>query len=763
MLANQKIKNKKPNHKKLFLIILTILFLLIAILSIIILSITSQIKLDKQLLTSFTNPIEIYDINNEKVTESLSGSSYAKLENLNQKTYQAFIDIEDKTFFEHNGINIKRMFKALATNIASGEIVQGASTISQQLIKNTHLSNEKTYSRKIKEVVLALELENEFEKDEILEMYLNAIYFGNGCYGIESASNFYFNKNASELSLNESAILAGIIKSPSYYDPINYPEHIRERKNLILSKMFELGNIEEKEFVSALNEEIALSLNISTQLSNQCYYTSAIDEASEILNMSPTMLASKGYKIFTYFDQEANQNLVKNTANETNALHNGIIVDNKTQGIIAFTSSLKYGSINLKRTPASTLKPILVYAPAIESGLIQPASLLNDERTTFDENYSPKNINNMYYGKISASDALAKSLNVPAVKLLEQIGIENAKKFATNFGIDFDSADNGLSLALGSMKYGITIKNLIDAYSPFSHAGKFASSTFIREIRDKNNNIIYSHKPIKRQIISPESAFLVGDMLQNTTKNGTCTAMKNLGFEIQAKSGTNGAENSNKNTGAICIAQTSAHSACIWFFSKDYKTENLLENSTISGLSPTIRLKNMFETLYAKEKPARFEIPQGIKKIELDLLDYKANKLTIANQNTPKSFKFNAFFNESFMPLDASSNFLTLTTPVLSFKQHDNSIEFSFQSLISQEYELIHEEYENGKIISSTSVAKIFNSNQNEVITLNVNLDKEHKFFLNTNFVSKSEYSTSNIVVILPKQTQNNAFWFTIW
>lgn len=747
----------KKKKKIILIILLSILCMLLSFISYVVFTI-SQVHLDTDLLDAISTPIQIYDTENSKLNEDISGSAKVSIEDLNQYTLDAFIDIEDKNFYSHNGISIGRICKAFFNNLLSGKIEQGASTISQQLIKNTHLSNEKTISRKIKEIALAMQLEKKYTKNQILEMYLNAIYFGNGCYGIESASNFYFNKKASDLTISESAILAGIIKSPYHYNPINFPKNITDRKNLILKKMYEQKSINQNQFDVSKSQPISLDINQNQQSNNSSYYFAVIDEASTILDCTPSQLASKKYKIYTYFDKEIDQMLKDSCINDTNALHNGIVVQNQTFGIVAYNSNIKYGAIGLKRTPASTIKPLIVYAPAIEKGILQPASIILDEPTIFLNNYSPKNINNKYYGQISASKALANSLNVPAVKILQDTSINYAKDFARNLGIKFDANDNGLSLALGSMRYGITIQELINAYSPFCLNGEMKKCTFIKKITTSNNEVIYENKNEKIRKMKQETASLVGKMLEDVVQSGTCTALKNLGYEIRAKSGTNGTSDPNKNTDALCLAQTSEHTACIWYFSKDYTNENLIESSTISGLSPTLRIKYLFEQLYRNHKPENFTNSSKISEVKLDLLDYQKGQWCIANQSTPSQYTINYFFDDQHTPKNYSQNFQNLYKPILNYDMQSNigNIKFKFIASLSQVYELIQEEYQNNECIK-TKVLKTFEKCENlQTYQTQIDQSKQYKFFIRTRFLADEEYYIlSNIIDLSPYKIIN--------
>ncbi len=758
----EKSTNKKHFSKKkiILLCIFLPIMLLCAITAFWVIHLKSTTHLNKELLNSFTSPISIYDNNGQKLTESISGSPYIKIDNLHKYTLSSFIDIEDKNFYTHNGLNLPRIIKAFFTNLMSGDIEQGASTITQQLIKNTHLTNEKTYERKIKEAILALQLEKEYSKDEILEMYLNAIYFGNGCYGIESASNFYFNKKASDLTINESAILAGIIKSPANYCPITNKENIKNRKNLILNEMLNDGDINQKEYEENINKDIELNLSYSSEFNKQSYYSNAISEASDILNVSPTVLSSLGYKIFTYFDSDANKILETYSATNTNALHNSIIVDNESYGVIAYSSSILYGSLAIRRSPASTIKPFLVYAPACEQGIIQPCSLILDEKTTFGGGYSPKNINDLYYGNISASKALAKSLNVPAVKILEQLGIPKAKAYASKLNIPFTEKDNGLSLALGSMYKGITISELVSAYSPFVCNGAFNKLSFIKEIKDKNGNTIYSRQLTNKKAFSKETSYLVGSMMKESVTNGTCKALSNFNFEIHAKSGTNGTEFADKNTDSLCVAQTTKHTTCVWYYSKDYNKENLLENASISGLSPTLRIKSIFEELYKNSTPSNFEKPENVESVLLDLLDYQNGQITLASVKAPDKYKFTADFNKKFKPTTCSNNFSFFTIPIISSTSNNCNICITFLQELSQKYEIIIEEYDNNyNLINYTNIDTEKTKDKMYKYEFTANQNSTYKVYVNSAFLEDNNYTSSNILEIDPT-SYNKTNWF---
>ena len=505
-----------------------------------------SIPLNTESLTSPSLSIDIYDKDNIPIKEENQfNGDFCKLSSLHQYTKDAFISIEDKDFYKHNGLNKKRIIKAIINNLKSMSLKEGASTISQQLIKNTHLSNEKTFERKLKEMVLTKKLEKNFSKDEILESYLNIIFFGNNCYGLESASKYYFNKDAEDLNLNESCTLAGMIKSPSKYSPILHYENSVQRRNLVLSEMEKDGKISIDEKINTQNQPITLDITQKNQNKLNTYSQASIDEASKILKIPAKQIAIAGYKIHTYLNTEK-QTALKN-ALENNEYENidnaGIVIDSTTHGVTAFQGNSNFKVLDLKRQPASCLKPLLVYAPALNEGVVSPSTQILDEPIKIGS-YSPSNVNKKFSGYISVTDAVKNSINIPAIKVLSYIGIDTGKQYAQKLGIDFDEQDDSYALALGGMTYGVNIKDLATAYTTFANNGEFSDSTFIQYITDKNNKLVYIHKPISQMVFREDSAYLMTNILQETAKSGTSRKLSTItNTEIASKTGTVGKKN----------------------------------------------------------------------------------------------------------------------------------------------------------------------------------------------------------------------------
>lgn len=362
----------------------------------------SPLNLDS--LNSQSVKIAIYDKNSKLIDDENSfEAKHIKLYEMPPHAYEAFISIEDKNFYTHKGINPKRIVGATLKNIKTLSFKEGASTISQQLIKNTHLSSEKTIDRKIKEIILTKKMEKMLSKDEILEDYLNVIYFGNNCYGISSATRYYFSKECKDLTLPESATLAGMIKAPNKYSPISNPNLCLKRRNLVLQEMFKDKKISEIEYEKAKETPLELKINTKTSSKLNTYSEMVIDEAQKILHLPAKQISLAKYKIYTYQNPDEQQTLLE-SLNSTDFLGNdyaGIVIDAKLHGVTAFYGNSTYKILDAKRSPGSCLKPILVYAPALNEDIISPETQILDEKLKIGE-YSPENVGCKYHGYISA-------------------------------------------------------------------------------------------------------------------------------------------------------------------------------------------------------------------------------------------------------------------------------------------------------------------------------------------------------------------------
>ena len=681
----------------------------------------SSLALNKESLSSASLNIPIYDKNNKLIKEENTfNGKYVKLSSLPKYIPDSFVSIEDKKFYTHNGINYGRIIKACLENIKSLSYKEGASTISQQLIKNSHLSGEKTITRKIKEISLTRKLEKNFTKEEILEFYINIIYFGNNAYGIEEASNYYFSKESKDLSLGESALLAGMIKSPSKYSPINHKENALNRRNLVLSEMAKDGKITYSDEIRYKSEPISLNIN-NTHINKLNSYTEqAIDEAVSILKMPAKQIAIGGYKLYTYQNPTEQSKLHKSlisTSTENND-YCGLVIDNKAHGITSFSGNSAYKILESKRQPGSLIKPLLVYGPALEENIIYTSTMILDEEISIS-GFSPKNSNGKYVGYVSAKEALAKSINIPAVKVLSYIGINKAKDFATKMNLSFDEKDNSYSLALGGMTYGATLEDITNAYTTFANHGKFAEAKFIHFITDKNGNVIYNHKPYEKQVFRDDTAYLITDMLKESAQTGTAKKLKSLSIPIASKTGTVGIKGKKENTDAWNVSYTNENTIGVWIGN--------LDNSPISisgGNQPTEIVKTFYQDSIAND----FNLPSSVTSKDIDLIELNENhKVILSNISTPERYKQACLFSRFNEPEEYSSNFIVPPVAEAYVEANNNKKILIIKAKEHLTYTLIEE-------TTNKTIKEISNSNDNVVISL----ENGKNYILKTTYIDNS-------------------------
>jgi penicillin-binding protein 2A len=653
-------KKHKTKFNKLFKVFLIIVLLVTISASSFFFTIYFSVKLNKDTVVAQKSNIQIYSAVNQEI-DNTAISRYTNYDDISINIINAFIALEDKRFLEHNGFDYYRTIGAMVNNIKAGYMKEGGSTITQQLAKNTQLTSEKTYIRKIKEIKLARDIEEQYSKKEIIEMYLNAIYFGNGIYGIGSASWHYFNKDSSEITIAEGAYLAGIVKNPTKYSPTNNIDDATERKNLVLSLMLEQGYISQDEYETESEYVYQKPIDENYDLVSP-YYQNTIVEGSKLLGISEKDIMLGGYKIYTYYDENS-QNTLYTAFNskeyeilndeKSPASYATMLSDNNNGGITAYYSNFNNSIYNFSRQPASTIKPILVYSSAIESGYVNPSTPVLDEKIDFN-GYNPSNYANYYMGWTDVQTALQKSSNVVSVDILNEVGIEYSKSIASKMGIPFSSNDNGLSLALGGMENGVNFSELSSAYMCLANMGKYTKNTFIRAIYDENNRLIYKNDEDFTQVLSPESAYLVTDMLCGTVQNGTARKLSELDLTIAGKTGTNSYPNSQKNLDSWCISYTPDVTLCAWYGDLDNSEVNAV--NTTGGNYPALISRYIYSSLDMKK--TEFAVPPGI--ISLDIDKYALendHELFLANMFTPFDSIESSYFNEKYAPIEYSPYF----------------------------------------------------------------------------------------------------------
>ena len=734
---------------KYFFISLTILILILLVsLSFYIGSIyTNALKIDideAKLSAPFTT-IEIYDNDNKPIREDNTiNENFVEGYELSEDTKNAFISIEDKDFYTHHGVNYKRMVKAMINNIKAGKFKEGASTITQQLIKNSHLTSAKTFERKITEIALSQKLEKQYSKDEILSQYLNIIYFGNNCYGIEDASQFYFSKPAKELSISESAMLAGLIKSPSKYSPIKNPENALTRRNIVITEMEKDGKISMEEAIKAKNQPLNLKIDTHSKNRLNSYSQAAIDEAEEILQIPAQQIALQGYKIYTYQNEKL-QNDLQNAFESTdhNCNHAGIVIDNKSHSIVAYTGKGDYKILDCKRQPGSCIKPILVYGPALNEDVIYPCTQLLDEKTEIAD-FKPKNIGNVYHGYVSARESLSKSINIPAVKILSYVGIDKAKQYAEDMGLSFVEADEGYCLALGGMTYGVNIKQLAGAYSTFANLGKFSQPQFISFISDKNGKIVYVHKAEEKQVLREDSSYLLTDMLKTCAQSGTGKKLSELEIEIATKTGTVGKSGTKQNLDAWNVSYTLNLTCAVWLGN--------LDNTPIDytgGNQPTEIAKNFFKTNKTTEK---FEKPDSIVEKNIDTIELEENhRIVLANEYMPERYTQQELFSSFNLPNSYSDKFAKAQIPSYTSKVVNNNAIITFTA---NEY-LTYQIYEEDKLKQEIS-----NKTGSQTFEIPLTKNKQKLKFKTFYTLSPEIEDEDELTFVKSNKITNNKRWY---
>lgn len=647
-------------------------------------------KLDIEKIVNVPQTGAIYDRNGNFVAKVQSSQDRISvpLAAVPLEVRQAFLAAEDLRFYRHPGFDPIRILGAVAANFRSGEYAEGASTITQQLVKLSHLSAQKTLARKFEEIYLAVQLEQKCTKDQILEMYLNYIYFDRGAYGIEAAAKAYFGVSASELTVAQGAVLAAVIKAPSAYAPHLHPEANRERQEYILSTMRDNDMLSEEAYQAALTEDVTPIENTARAGQYGWYVDAVLDEAEALLGLQAETLLGGGYHIYTALDTEQQDiidtqflsaaNFPADAADGTQAQGAMACVDVHSGAVRAIVGGRSYEvqrglnrATQIRRQPGSSLKPLAVYAPAIENYGYMTASVLNDTPQKFG-NYSPRNSGNLYYGNVTVRTALKNSLNVAAVSLLNKIGVAAARDYLTKTGIELDDRDWNLSLALGAMTYGVSPVQLAAAYAPFANGGTFYSPYFIERIEDGAGNVLYRHETNGEKVLSAQTAYLMTSLLQTVTASGTGAKLSGAGTPVAGKTGTvNMTGGGNRD---IWMAAYNSEISTAFWMGFDNPDKNHKLQSWVSGGDYTAALATkFFRAYYAdREKPA-FLQADGMVWLKIDTKSIEwAGEPMLATSLTPKAYTYSEVFLSSNRPTK-NSNVWSAPRALSSFYVTHNS------------------------------------------------------------------------------------------
>lgn len=455
--------------------------------------------------------------------------SFVPLNSMPPHVSQSIIASEDKDFYRHPGFSVPSMIRALYINTINHDHLYGGSTITQQLVKNALLNSNKTYLRKVQEIVLAQEIERRYSKQEILEMYLNFVYFGEDAFGIENASLTYFGKHAKDLSVAESAFLTALLPSPSRLSPFSGDIHgAKLRQQNILQKMYEQRYLTQEQYEKAKKQKLVFQPT-ERQINEFAPHFALMVRDELIKKYGEERLARSGFRVKTTLDRNLQihaESAVRKQVEKLsgNNVSNGaaVVMDPKTGEILALVGSADWynannGKINLATTPrsvGSSFKPI-VYAAGLEQHLITPATTLMDNPTTFPGDYRPLNYDRTFRGPVPVRKALANSLNVPAVQVMQKVGLYEALAMAKRLGITTlsDPSQYGLSLVLGTGE--VKLIELTNVYATFAAQGMKPTPTLIAAVTDKNGRPLYKSKVQTEQVLSPASAFLISSILSD--------------------------------------------------------------------------------------------------------------------------------------------------------------------------------------------------------------------------------------------------------
>ncbi|MBU5594207.1 PBP1A family penicillin-binding protein [Amphibacillus sp. MSJ-3] len=680
-------KNKTSIWKKIGLLILG-LFIAVAIFGIALFSyyIFTAPKLDHSLLTEPAST-KVYDIN-EDLFGDLGQERRTKIsyEDLPDSLINAVLATEDVRFFKHSGIDIRRITKAVISNLTNGFGSEGGSTITQQVVKRSLLTPEKTMKRKVQEQWLALQLERAYEKEEILEMYLNNIYYGgkafNGAYGIATAAEMYFGiTDLEELTLSQTALLAGLPQRPSAYDPTVNPDLAQERMNTVLSLMVRHGNItqEEADEAAEVNVEDMLNIPEITQTPYQAFIDQVRIEVEEKLGAD---IYNDGLEIYTTLDPDAQEHVEYVLSDESpiafpdDELQSGLVVlDTKTGAIQAIGGgrNRETGGFNMaiqaKRQPGSAIKPILSFGPAIE--------YLNWSTYQQIDNSGPfeiagssevKNWNSEYGGHVSARYALQQSLNVPTLHTLEEVGIAQATEFAEGIGVPIPEDGLNIRDGIGGSKLSMSALDMAGAYSAFGNDGIYNEPYAVTKVvfgdgREEN----LKSDPVAA--MSDATAYMVTDMLRSVVQNGTGAAANIPGLPMVGKTGT-----TDNNVDIWFTGYTTNYTVAVW---SGYEDSTRSVPSTHTTVSRQL-FKNVMTEISEGVETADFEMPDSVVRVEIER---GTNPPQLPSEYTPDSQISVELFKRGYEPKERSEQFDKLdpvTGLVAEYDEEANQIEIKW-------------------------------------------------------------------------------------
>lgn len=627
-------KKRKVNYKKIILVaILSIMLIGVALVAFIGITLAKNYELDESMLDMMEGS-KIYDNQGNEIGQLFKEDrEYVPLSEMPPLLVSAFVAVEDQRFYEHRGIDLRAIGRALYRDIIARSKVEGGSTITQQLVKNVFLSPEKTLMRKTEEAVIAINLEQRYTKDEILEMYLNYIWFGEGAHGIQAASKRYFGKDdLHDLTLEEIATLVALPRGPGIYSPLHEKNEERalQRRQVVLRVMYNQGLITDTEREYAAHAE--LELNHAGRVRNPAistYVDMLLQEAEEKFGITMDEIMTGGYEIHTAMDLNAQEimyeairedgpyadSLFPEPGPEHFVQGSMVILDHQTGGVIAVLGGRDYvrqgtnRAVADVRSPGSSIKPLTVYTPALEAGS-HPYDLLKDEPMTFPGGYSPRNVTGNFKGQVTMMNALKDSDNVPAVWLLDQIGRSKGVEAAKRFGLEDVPDELGIALGGG---IGTSPMTMAKAFSTFPNHGVMMEPYLIEKIVDRQGDVVASNDLEFTQVTQAQHSWYMHRMLEEAVKNGTG---RNAQFNhpVAGKTGTVQDDDYPGNRDAWFVGYTPYYTAAVWM-GYDRRDANHAMN-TSGGNHPARLFQHVMSRMHEGYEVKQFQRPEGVQELE---------------------------------------------------------------------------------------------------------------------------------------------------
>lgn len=531
-----------------------------------------KIKLEK---IDFSQNSYMYDRDGSLISEIVSNDEnrvFVTYDKIPDSVKELFLRSEDRNFYDHKGIDFMGVVRALASNVKNHGISQGASTITQQLSRNLYLSHERSFTRKFTELLYSYELERKFSKDEILESYLNTIYFSNGVYGVGSAANYYFDKPLSSLTLAQMAFISAIPNNPTLYDPLKQFKHTKKRQERLLGILKKDGVITKKQYKKAVKEKISLSLSEKKNLypdyvtytneeftdlvSDQEGFTKRLKKAKtdgakkaiqKELSEKVSALLQDGVKIYTALDPSLQQRAVYqlNTQLPYQGVEGGsAVINHETHQIVALAGGKNYKKFDFnyayqaQRQPGSAIKPLLDYGPYIDQTGATASSKISAGKFC-NSGYCPQNYNHKTYGTVTLETAFKNSYNTPAIRMLDTVGVKKGFSYLEKFSFEHIVADDyRLPSALGGFTKGFSPLEITDAYTVFGNQGSYTQSHSITKVTDLNGKTLYKWKESPKQVYSQRTNDTMRKLLASVVKSGTGKKANFSSPYIGGKTGT---------------------------------------------------------------------------------------------------------------------------------------------------------------------------------------------------------------------------------